>query len=142
MLGGLIDASLPVEPDLWRRYLAIVLNGMHRGAGRGVLTAVEDFIGLRGPFRTEASADYRRRVRFITHTPALRANARQKWIDCEDALTAVLAEETGREADAAPRALARFVLETSDLAGREPDARKALAEVFAHLRLGWGERIR
>ncbi len=32
MLGGLIDASLPVEPDLWRRYLAMVLNGIQCGA--------------------------------------------------------------------------------------------------------------
>ncbi len=33
MLGGLIDAALPVEPELWRRYLAIVLNGMQCEAG-------------------------------------------------------------------------------------------------------------
>ncbi len=33
MLGGLIDASLPVAPDLWRRYLAMILNGIQRGAG-------------------------------------------------------------------------------------------------------------
>ncbi|MCA1716560.1 MAG: TetR/AcrR family transcriptional regulator [Actinobacteria bacterium] len=31
MLGGLIDASIHVEPDLWRRYLAMVLNGIQRG---------------------------------------------------------------------------------------------------------------
>jgi AcrR family transcriptional regulator len=28
LLGGLMDASLHVEPDLWRRYLAIVLDGI------------------------------------------------------------------------------------------------------------------
>lgn len=32
MLGGLIDASLQVEPDLWRRYLAMVLNGIQTGS--------------------------------------------------------------------------------------------------------------
>lgn len=32
MLGGLIDASLHVDPDLWRRYLALVLNGIESGS--------------------------------------------------------------------------------------------------------------
>ena len=31
MIGGLMDASLPVNPDLWRRYLAMVLDGIRRG---------------------------------------------------------------------------------------------------------------
>ena len=32
MLGGLIDASHHVDPDLWRRYLALVLNGIQSGS--------------------------------------------------------------------------------------------------------------
>jgi AcrR family transcriptional regulator len=31
MLGGLIDASVHVEPELWRRYLAMVLDGIQCG---------------------------------------------------------------------------------------------------------------
>ena len=31
MLGGLMDASLNVDPDLWRRYLAMVLDGIQCG---------------------------------------------------------------------------------------------------------------
>lgn len=31
MLGCLMDASLHVDPDLWRRYLAMVLDGIQRG---------------------------------------------------------------------------------------------------------------
>ena len=31
MVVGLMDASLHVDPDLWRRYLAMVLNGIQRG---------------------------------------------------------------------------------------------------------------
>ena len=31
MLGGLIDASTHVEPELWRRYLAMVLDGIQSG---------------------------------------------------------------------------------------------------------------
>lgn len=119
------------------RASALVAAVRDRPSGCGVLEAVESFIGDRGPFKARASAEYRRRVRIIQETPALGAYARRRWTDCEDALTGVLAEETGREADAALRALARFILETPDLAGREPDARGALAEVFERLRLGW-----
>ena len=32
MVGGLMDASLHVEPELWRRYLAIVLDGIQSGS--------------------------------------------------------------------------------------------------------------
>ena len=31
MVGGLMDASVHVEPNLWRRYLAMVLDGIQRG---------------------------------------------------------------------------------------------------------------
>jgi hypothetical protein len=29
MLGAVIDAARDIEPDLWRRYLAVVLRGLH-----------------------------------------------------------------------------------------------------------------
>jgi AcrR family transcriptional regulator len=32
MLGGLIDASTHVEPELWRRYLTMVLDGIQSGS--------------------------------------------------------------------------------------------------------------
>lgn len=31
MIGGLMDASIHVAPELWRRYLAMVLDGIQRG---------------------------------------------------------------------------------------------------------------
>jgi AcrR family transcriptional regulator len=31
MVGNLMDVSIQVEPDLWRRYLAMVLDGIQRG---------------------------------------------------------------------------------------------------------------
>ena len=37
MVGGLMDASVGVEPDLWRRYLAMVLDGIRRREGQGEL---------------------------------------------------------------------------------------------------------
>lgn len=32
MVGGLMDASIHVDPDLWRRYLAMVLDGIQSGS--------------------------------------------------------------------------------------------------------------
>ena len=34
MVGALMDASIDVEPNLWRRYLAMVLNGIQLGSRR------------------------------------------------------------------------------------------------------------
>lgn len=37
MIGGLMDVSVHVAPDLWRRYLAMVLDGLGSGSRDGVL---------------------------------------------------------------------------------------------------------
>lgn len=37
MVGGLMDASVHVDPDLWRRYLAMVLDGIQSGGGHAEL---------------------------------------------------------------------------------------------------------
>src|SRR4051794_4381112 len=107
-----------------------------RPAGTDPLQAVEQFIQDRGPFgpRPGISADL---ARFIFTTPPLRAYARQRWIDCEPTLTEVLAAEAGRSVDAEQRALARFILETPDLAAQERNPGAAVAAIFCHLRAGW-----
>jgi AcrR family transcriptional regulator len=107
-----------------------------RPVGTDPLQAVERFIRARGPFgpRPGISADL---ARFIFTTPALRAYARQRWTDCEPALADVLAAESGRRVDAQLRALARFVLETPDLAAEERHPGAAVAAIFRHLRAGW-----
>jgi len=33
MLGAIVDASQPVQPELWRRYLALILDGMRADGG-------------------------------------------------------------------------------------------------------------
>jgi len=33
MLGAIVDASQPVQPELWRRYLALILDGMRTDGG-------------------------------------------------------------------------------------------------------------
>ena len=37
MVGALMDASIDVAPDLWRRYLAMLLDGIQLGSRRDVL---------------------------------------------------------------------------------------------------------
>ncbi|MCP2169082.1 hypothetical protein LX83_005966 [Goodfellowiella coeruleoviolacea] len=82
--------------------------------------------------------EFRRTAELVVATPALRAYARALWTDCEAALTRVIAEETGRDADdLSLRLLARYVLEIPDLAGTPPDPRAAMDTAFAHLRHGW-----
>jgi AcrR family transcriptional regulator len=107
-----------------------------RPAGTDPLRAVEQFIQARGPFgpRPGIPAEL---ARFILTTPALRAYARQRWTDCETPLAAVLATESGRSVDAEQRALARFILETPDLAAQESNPGAAVAAIFRRLRGGW-----
>ena len=107
-----------------------------RLAGTDPLQAVEQFIHARGPFgpRPGISAAL---ARFIFTTPALRAYARQRWTDCEVTLAEVLAAEAGRSIDGEQRALARFILETPDLAAQESEPGAAVAAIFRHLRAGW-----
>jgi hypothetical protein len=81
----------------------------------------------------------RRLAALVVATPALRAYARALWTSCVAALTQVIAEQAGRcdTDDLSLRLLARYVLETPDLAGTEPDPTAALDIAFAHLQRGW-----
>ncbi|SDK44113.1 TetR/AcrR family transcriptional regulator [Streptomyces indicus] len=111
-----------------------------RGEGESVLDALHRFFEGRGIFAADLDNEYRKRVEFVAATPRLRAHARQLWVACEESLAKVMAEETGRpEGDLSLRVLARYVLETPDLASLEPDPRRALDTVFEHLRRGWPE---
>lgn len=112
-----------------------------RGEGVRVLDAIERFIADRGAFAGQMrSARFRRQVKLISETPALRAYARRLWMDCEAPVIAEMAAATGRPADdPALRAVARYALETPSLFGVDPDARGALREVFDRLRAGWPE---
>ncbi|GAB3564178.1 TetR/AcrR family transcriptional regulator [Amycolatopsis endophytica] len=105
----------------------------------GVLDALRDFLRTRGPFESNPAPQARRIAALVVATPALRRYARALWTDCEDALVAVIAEETSREADLSLRLLARYILEIPDLAGVEPDPAAALDAAFTHLRRGWPE---
>jgi hypothetical protein len=103
-----------------------------------VLKALRDFLATRGPFDPDPDPQARQIATLVIGTPALRAYAHRLWTSCEAALTRVIAEQTGRDADdLSLRLLARYVLEIPDLAGTEPDPTAALDTASAHLRRGW-----
>ncbi|MEU3622389.1 transcriptional regulator [Amycolatopsis coloradensis] len=101
-----------------------------------ILQALRDFLATRGPFDPDPDPLSRRVADLVVATPALRAYARALWTGCEDALTEVIAEQSGQD-DFSVRLLARYVLEIPDLAGVEPDPAAALDAAFVFLRRGW-----
>ncbi|OZB83072.1 TetR/AcrR family transcriptional regulator [Microbacterium sp. 13-71-7] len=108
-----------------------------RDAGVDVLSAVEAFMADRLPFGTD-DPDAVRLLHLIFSTPQLRAYVRTKWTDCEDVLTDLLAEERPQDNGITLRALARFILESPDIAARAEAPADALRTIVAGLRRGWG----
>jgi AcrR family transcriptional regulator len=100
-----------------------------------VLAAVEDFMVSRLPF-APADGTQGAVLDLIFSTPQLRAHVRQKWTDCEDLVATALSDEEGLPPSGA-RALARFALESPDIAAREAAPAAALQIIFANLRRGW-----
>jgi AcrR family transcriptional regulator len=109
-----------------------------RPPGRSVLAALREFMSGRGPLATDLSPELIRKRDLIMNTPALGDYQRKLWMTGEGVLAEVIATESGRDpADAAVRALARYVLEIPDLAGTQPDPRQALNAIFDLLETGW-----
>ncbi|MEU8412977.1 TetR family transcriptional regulator [Amycolatopsis japonica] len=118
------------------REAALAAAVRDRAEGTSILQALQDFLATRGPFDPDPDPLARRGADLVVATPALRAYARTLWTGCEDALTKVIAEESGQD-DFAVRLLARYVLEVPDLAGVEADPAAALDAAFVFLRRGW-----
>ena len=131
--GGKVALVFDREED---RGAELVRAIEQRPAEVDPLGAVEAFMVSRLPF----GADGGKRnevLELVFSTPQLRAYARQKWTDCEDAL----ADELTRQevlGDSDARALARFILESPDVAASESSPSAALQTIFANLRRGWG----
>ena len=124
--------------DSGEREASLTAAIRERPEGTSPLDALHAFFAGRAPFREDLPEEYRRRMDLILATPALWAYARTVWIACQDTLAALLAEATGLdEPDDSLHVLARYVLETPDLASARPDRTTALAEAFAHLKRGW-----
>ncbi len=82
-------------------------------------------------------------LELVRGTSALREYARRMWTRHETSLARAIADSTGAPRDdLGAAALARFALEALDLAGEQPDPRRALTETFGWLRDGWGEHGR
>lgn len=128
--------------DSGEREAALVDAVRNRPEGCSALEALHGFFLGRAPFADEDDLpeQYRRASQLIMDTPALWAYARQVWVACQEPLAALLAEAAGRsEPDESLRLLARYVLETPDVASRRPDRKASLAEAFRRLQLGWPE---
>ncbi|MCY0929677.1 TetR/AcrR family transcriptional regulator [Streptomyces sp. H27-H1] len=109
-----------------------------RPDGITALDALHDFFGGRAPFADDLPEEFQRRMDLVMSTPALRDYARQVWIACQGSLAGLLAEAAGRtEPDDSLYVLARYVLETPDLASTRPDRKAALSEAFTRLKQAW-----
>lgn len=131
--AGKVGLVFEQEED---RATALVQAIRERPAGTDPLSAIETFMDSRLPF-DGGDQDSRELLELIFSTPQLRAYVRTKWTDCEDALVSALAEEWRERDGTGLRSLARFILETPDLAAREPSPADALRIVFENLRRGW-----
>ncbi|PZF63295.1 transcriptional regulator [Curtobacterium sp. MCBD17_013] len=115
--------------------LAQAIEG--RPVEQDALTAVEEFIAAHGPFDGKRDTETSAVFDLIRTTPALTEYARQRWVRCQDVLARTLTEVGGYGSPAAVDALARFVLESPQIAGAHPRPGQALHEIFDHVRKGW-----
>ncbi|MCX4828607.1 TetR family transcriptional regulator [Streptomyces sp. NBC_01016] len=127
--------------DSEERKTSLTAAVRERADGVSVLDALHEFMAGRGMFSDDLANEFRRRLDLVVTTPALRRHARTLWVECEDALADVIAEETeGLDAgDVSLRILARYILELPDLVATDPAPRESLAAAFDRFRRGWPE---
>lgn len=120
------------------REAALVAAVVNRPADQSVLDALLSYYQAARSLTLEpALKDF---LELIRSTPALREYARRMWTRHESSLARAIADSTpARAGEIGAAALARFSLEALDLAGEQPDPHRALTEIFAHLRAGWGD---
>jgi AcrR family transcriptional regulator len=116
---------------------ALIATVRDRAPGTSVLGALRDYTLARVERGTAAdgASEF---MTLVRGTPALSEYWRRMWMRHEDALSRVLAAETGApEADPGCAALAHFALETSALAIRAEDPARTVEAAFAILEHGW-----
>jgi AcrR family transcriptional regulator len=112
-----------------------------RPDGQDLLSALEEFLGRSGVARHAGDPKFDEFRAMIDRTPELRVYWRQTWTRHAAALAGAITEDAARRGQpvdpAAAAVLARFVLESLDLASASPDPRHTLAAAFTLLRRGW-----
>jgi AcrR family transcriptional regulator len=122
------------DADIEESLLAAVRD---RAAGTSVLGALRDHTLARVE-RGAAADGASEFMALVRSTPALSEYWHRMWMRHEDALSHVLAAETGApEADPGCAALAHFALETSALAIRSDDPASTVEAAFTILKHGW-----
>lgn len=113
-----------------------------RPDGQDLLGALEEFAGRTAVARHAGKPEFDAFRVMVDRTPELRVYWRQTWIRHAEALTSTIVADAacrGQPVDPVrARVLARFVLESLDLASASADPRATLTAAFALLREGWG----
>jgi len=118
------------------REAALVASVRDRQPGQDALDALEAYLGSLRPMQPDPDATVVSFRRMVKNTPALREHSQRVWLRLQNALALAIDETT----DAGPLvagALARFALDSFELAAGEAEPREALRTFFALLRYGW-----
>ncbi|OXM59470.1 TetR/AcrR family transcriptional regulator [Amycolatopsis vastitatis] len=116
---------------------ALIAAVRDRAPGTSVLAALRDHTLTRVE-RGAAADGAAEFMTLVRSTPALSEYWHRMWMRHEDALSQVLAAETGApETDPGCATLAHFALETSALAIRAEDPARTVEAAFAILEHGW-----
>ena len=120
------------------REAALVAAVAHRPPEHSVLDALQTYYDRSRSLTLDPGL--KQFLQLVRETPALREYARRMWTRHEASLARAIADSTPGPPDTVgAAALARFSLEALDLAGEQPDPRRALSDTFAYLRTGWGD---
>ena len=117
---------------------ALVAAVTERSPGEPVLAALEKHMLQVRAVQAVADPDFAPFFTLVRSTPELDAYWRRMFLRHTDALAqAIAAAAPGETSPTTALAIARFVLDTADLARRSDDPAAAVRDAFALLRGGW-----
>jgi AcrR family transcriptional regulator len=115
-----------------------------RPAGQDLLSALETFARGTAVARHAGTPEFETFRALVDRTPELRDFGRRAWTQHAAALADTITEDAARRGQPVDPVqagvLARFVLESLDLASVSPDPGHTLAAAFTLLRQGWPDR--
>lgn len=133
--GGKETLIFDEESD---REVALVAAVREREAGQSILGALRAHLAPFQKVKRDHRPEFQRFLALVHTTPALRDYSQRMWRRHEDALAGAIRAETGAEEDdIRAKALARFAIESINLASQDPDPPRALAAIFELLEHGW-----